>query len=160
MRSLFPSSSAPKRPRLSSTFTPTQPCVVAAEQQKKKAVNRLKPSKLTVIIICDCSKGVPRGKYRKELQKCGHISKLEFTRTMSARQVMGVIVRGFQHLQVDRFTFFRCSETKSTVLLPDDNQNPDGSTLIDASQSRKGVIYVTDSTGFEVYILQCGALGR
>ena len=68
---------------------------------------------------------------------------------MSARQVMGVIIRGFQHLQVDRL---RCSETKSTVLLPDDNQNPNGSTLIDASQSRKGVIYVTDSTGFEVYI--------
>ena len=71
---------------------------------------------------------------------------------MSARQVMGVIIRRFQHLQVDRFTLLRCSETKSTVLLPDDNQNPDGSTLIDASQSRKGVIYVTDSTGFEVYI--------
>ena len=41
---------------------------------------------------------------------------------------------------------------KSTVLVPDECQNKDGSALIDASQSRKGIIYITDSTVFEVSI--------
>ena len=85
-----------------------------------------------MVVVSNYAKGIPRG---KELQKSGHISKLEFTRTMSARQVKGVIFRGFQHLQVDHFTFLRCSETKSTLLVPDEYQKKDGSALIDASQS-------------------------
>ena len=141
MRDLFPSSSASKRPRLTSSFDPTQNCVALPQHQKKKA-SRCKPSKLTVIIVEDYTKGVPRASYRKELQKSGRILKLEFNRSMSARQVQGVILRGFLHIQVSRVTFLKCSEGKSSILVPDDNQDQDGFSLI---EGRKGVIYVTDS---------------
>ena len=131
---MFPSSSAPKRPRLSSSFDPMKQCVALPKQQKKKAI-RCKPSKLTVIIVEDYTKDVPRGNYRKELQKSGRVSKLEFTRNMSAHEVQSAIIRGFQHLQVARITFLTCCDGKSNMLRPDGDQAQDGSALIDASQS-------------------------
>ena len=42
---------------------------------------------------------------------------------MSARQVQGVILRGFSHIQVSGVTFFKCSEGKSSILVPDENQD-------------------------------------
>ena len=64
---------------------------------------------------------------------------------MSAHEVQSAIIRGFQHLQVARITFLTCCDGKSNMLRPDGDQDQDGSALIDASQSRKGVTYVTDS---------------
>ena len=66
LRDLFPSSSSSKRIQLSNAFDPTQPCV-ALENQKKKKASRCKPSKVTVIVVEDLRKGLPKGKYRKEL---------------------------------------------------------------------------------------------
>ena len=151
MRSLFPSSSAcsSKRPRMTSSFDPTQQCVVATQHQKKKS-SRCKPSKVTIIVVSDHKKGVPKGNSRKELQKSGRISKLEFNRKMSALQVKGVVIRGFQHINLTNFLFLKCCQTNSTHLLPDSNQNPDGLTLIESSRSGKSVVYITDSPSFEV----------
>ena len=43
---------------------------------------------------------------------------------------------------MSRVTFLKCSEGESSILVPDDNQDQDGFSLI---EGRKGVIYVTDS---------------
>ena len=141
LRGLFPSSSAPKRPRLSA-FDPTRPCVALPQKQKKKAA-RSKPSKVSVILVQDCTKGVPKGNYRKQLQKLGRIAKLEFVRTMSAREVQSAIYRGFHHLSPSGVTFLKCGNGN---LVPDTCQVKDGASLIETSQARKGIIYATDST--------------
>lgn len=151
MRDLFPSSSsAPKRPKLSA-FDPSQPCVALPQKKKKKAA-RCKPSKVTVVLVEDYGKGVPRGKYRTILQKSGRIAKLEFTRTMSSRQVQSVIARGFKQLSLSGVTFLKCSEESTTCLVPDTCQDKDGVSLIDDAQSRKGIVYATDST---VVLVSC-----
>ena len=67
-----------------------------------------------MVVVSDYSKGISRAKYQKELQKSGRISKLEFTKTMSAFQVKGVIVRGFQDLPVDQVC--HCSTIRYSLI--------------------------------------------
>ena len=151
MRQLFPSSSSdPKRPRLSSAFDPTQQCVALQQKQKKAA--RCKPSKVTVVVVRDATMGVPRGKYRSELQKAKRIEKLEFMRNMSALQVRNTIIRGFQHLPLASFTFLPCDGENSRRLISESVQDQDGNMIVSAAQSRKGSLYVAECTHVSIYV--------
>ena len=141
MRELFPSSSAPKRPKLSGAFDPTRTCVALHQKQKKKAV-RSKPSKVTVIVVQDASKGVPRGKNRKKLQEAGHIAKLEFMRDMSTLQVKNTIISGFQHLSLASFIYLTCDSENSHMLRADIKQEKDGELIVNAAQARKSTMYI------------------
>ena len=81
----------------------------------KKAI-WYKPSKLTVIVVNDISKGVPRANYCKQLQKSSRISKLEFNCSLTSRQVKEVVRMGFQHLQVYQFTFWDALKWRAPFL--------------------------------------------
>lgn len=111
MRQLFPSSSSSlaKRPRLSEAFDPTRPCIASQQKSKKKAVH-MKPSKVSVIVVQDASKGIARGKYCKELQQSECIGKIELWRSMSVIQVKDAIIRSFSHLPLETFTYLVCTD--------------------------------------------------
>ena len=94
LRSLFPSLSVSKRAN-SKAFNPLDDCVVAKEKRQKKGV-RLKPRKITVVLITDkASTKVPRGLKRKDLLQRGYIKQIEFLRNMSAQEVRNKIIGGF-----------------------------------------------------------------
>ena len=139
MHDLFPSSSAPKRPRLSSAFDPTQPCVALQQQQKKKAA-RCKPSKVTVMYLHDTQICPPKGKHKKELQSTGRHKKLEFTRYMSSVQVKSVIKRGFKEVSLESFTYLVVDGSTLTL---DPVQDQDGDMLITSAAAKKGILYIS-----------------
>ena len=140
MRQLFPSSSSlPKRPRLSEAFDPTQPCIALQQKSKKKAA-RVKPSKVSVVVVQDVSKGVPKGKYYKELKQSECVGKVELTRVMSVTQVKSAITRTFSHLPLEAFTYLEC--TNKVILSINPDQNQDGNKIITSSQTSKGPLYV------------------
>jgi len=65
MSQLFPSSSSvSKRSCLSDAFDSTRQCALFNQQRKKKAA-QAKPSKVSVMLVPNGSKSVPRGKHRK-----------------------------------------------------------------------------------------------
>lgn len=101
--SLFPTSSAPKRTLLKA-FNPLDGCVVSKQKQQKKAT-RIKPRKVTVVLIPDPEwKKAPRGLKRKDLHKDGFIQQLEFLRNMSSQQVKNTLIRGFSDKAVGKVT--------------------------------------------------------
>ncbi len=141
-----------KRPKLSSAFDPTQPCVASKQQQKKKAV-RCKPSIITLILTEDKRRIVPKGKYRKTLQDKGRIKKAEFRRDMTSLQVKDQIKTAFSDLSNP--LFLTCEEGSTLCLVFDGNQNPDGNQLVDSVQSRKGTLYIVDGTLVSQYFMPC-----
>ncbi len=144
LRQLFPSSSS-KRPKLSSAFDPTKPCVASKQQQQKKSV-RCKVSKITLILIEDKRRIVPKGKYRKGLEDNGRIKKTEFRRDMTSLQVKNKIKTVFSQFSLFNPSFLTCEEGSTLCLECDGNQNPDGNQVVDSVQSRKGTLYIMEST--------------
>ena len=140
MRQLFPSSSSlPKRPRLSEAFDPTHPCVALQQKNKKKAA-RAKPSKISVIVVQDASKGIPKGQYRKNLQQSKCIDKVELTRSMSASQVKNAIITLFSHLPLKAFTYLVLTDKSTLSINPDQEQ--DGDKIITTFHSTRGTLYL------------------
>ena len=138
MRELFPSSSS-KRIRLSDAFDPTQPCVALGKQKKKKGT-RYKSSKVSVMVVEDISKGVPKKKYRKELEDSEQLVTLEFHRYMSPIQIRNAILRAFRHLPLHSFQYLVCKDKTSLVLNTDQSQ--DGNKIINSIQAAKGLLYL------------------
>ena len=91
LKTLFPSSSHSSKRSRSAGFSPLDECVYSKEKKQKKGV-RIKPRKITVVLITDldCNK-VPRKDKRKALLDDGHIRQLEFTKSMSSQNVRQVI---------------------------------------------------------------------
>ena len=139
LRDLFPSSSSSKRIRLSDAFDPTQPCVALEHQKKKKAV-RCRPSKVAVIVVEDLKKGLPKGKYRKELTQSQRVVSLEFYRYMSSTQIKNAIIRSFKHLPLHCFKYLVCDSNVSLVVNADQDQ--DGNKIINSLQHGKGTLYL------------------
>ncbi len=138
LQQLFPSSSA-KRPKLSGVFNPTQPCV-AAEQHRKKKASRCKPSIITIVLIEDKRRVVPKGKYRSALNDNGRIKRVEFTRGMSSEDVKKSVKAAFPGLSLP--IFLECEVTQCLVMT--DNQELDGSELIASAHKRKGSVYIVE----------------
>ena len=138
MRELFPSSSS-KRIRLSDAFDPTQSCV-ALDKQKKKKGTRYKPSKVSVIVVKDLSKGVPKRNYRKELAQSEQIVTLELHRYMSSIQIRNSILQAFKHLPLHSFQYLVYKDKTSLVLNADQSQ--DGNKIINSIQAAKGPLYL------------------
>lgn len=136
---LFQSSLSSKRIQLSDAFDPTQTCVALEYQKKKKAV-RCKPSKVTVIVVEDLRKCVPKGKYQKELTQSQQVVSLEFYRYMSSTQIKNVIIRGFKDLPLHCFKHLVCDGSVSLVVNADQDQ--DGNKIINSLQPGKGTLYV------------------
>ena len=123
----LPSSSLPKRPRLSETLDITQPCITL-QQKKKKIPEYVRLRKVSVIIVQDVSKGIPRGKYYKKLQQSECVGTVELTKGMSAIQVNGIITRAFSHLPLKKFSHLIRTDQDTLLVNPDQDQ--DGSKII------------------------------
>ena len=93
LSSLFPTSSHPMK-RTSSVFDPMADCVASAAKRKKKAV-RVKPRKVTVVLVSGNTNILPRFGRRKALKREGNIRQLQFLRNMSPSQVRSAILTGF-----------------------------------------------------------------
>lgn len=95
LKTLFPSSSHLSKRSRTAGFSPLDECVYSKEKKQKKGV-RIKPRKITVVLITDpdCKK-VPRRDKRKALLDDGCIRQLEFTKSMSSQSVRQVITKGF-----------------------------------------------------------------
>ena len=93
LATLFPSSCPVKRTS-SDVFDPLASCVASAQKRKKKAV-RIKPRKVTVVLLSRGTTVLPRFGRRRALKKEGNIRQLQFVRSMSPEHVRRAIVRGF-----------------------------------------------------------------
>ena len=82
LSSLFPSSSAQKRPN-PNVFDPTEQCVAIVAQIKKKKAIRSRSTKITILLV-DPSKRVPKNKYRRELKENGFEEIIEVKQNMSS----------------------------------------------------------------------------
>ena len=139
MSQLFPSSSTvPKRPRLSDAFDPTLQCVAFNQQRKKKAVR----AKITMMLVPNGSKVVPRGKHRKSLMQ----NKIEIYRTMSALEVKRTIRNSFTSLQASSFVYLRVDAAQK--FSNDTTQDKDGNAMADCG--RHGNIYIKEQTDVSI----------
>ena len=142
----FPSSSLPKRPRLSEASDPTQPCIGLQQKHKNKSTC-VKPSMLSVVAVKDISKGVPRGRYYKELEESACVGKIELTRGMSDKQVNSIITKTFSHLRLKAFLYLVCPDWTTLSTNPD--QNLDGNKIITLLQASKGPLYILRCARFQ-----------
>jgi hypothetical protein len=91
--SLFPACGAKRK------FDPLQGCVVGERQRQKKAANpavRGRSKSITVVVLKDISRFIPKGMQREELRNAGRVKSLPFHRVMSKEEVKRVILEGFQ----------------------------------------------------------------
>ena len=107
---------------------------------RRKETSRCKPSKVTVIVVEDLRKGLPKGKYRKELTQSQRAVSLEFYRYMSSTQIKNAIIRGFKHLPLHCFKYLVCDSNVSLVVNADQDQ--DGNKIINSLQPGKGTLYL------------------
>ena len=143
LSSLFPSSQPVKRIR-SEAFDPLADCVASAAKRKKKAV-RIKPRKVTVVLVDD-TKSVPRFGKRKVLK--GKIRQLQFLRNMSAEQVQKNIFHGFSDKIDDEKELcinFLQSDARTHTLTKLEGMNFDGGDVIDVAG--QGSLYVHFEVG-------------
>ena len=143
MSTLFPAcanvSSSKKR-----KFDPTEDCIVASQQQKKKAVNpsyKGRSKALKVIILKELPVTIPRGPLRERLRKAGRIKELHFHRVMSEEEVNSVINSGFEDLEVKGFKFL--TPLKDNRLALAKKQGLDGNAIIALAGS--GSVYLQES---------------
>ena len=120
MKTLFPSTSGGRK-RSGATFDPSE---VAVQERKKKKTKRFKCSKITVIAV-DASKGLPKGKYRKQLKKdCEKV--IEVKRNYSSQRIKNEIIRAFNFSD---YKILNCTpEGKFTIAK---NHLPTGDELIE-----------------------------
>ena len=127
-------------------FDPLADCVASAAKRKKKAV-RIKPRKITVVLV-DGTDRVPRFGKRKALKNEGKIRQLQFTRNMSAEQVKKNIIHGFSD-KVDKdnehFINFLQPDLRTHTLTKLEGSNFDGADVIDIAG--QGSLYVHIQVG-------------
>lgn len=92
------------------------------------------------MVVEDLSKGVPKGKYRKELEQSEQKVMLEFHRYMSSIQIKNAILQAFKHLPLHSFQYLLCKDKTSLVLNTDQSQ--DGNKIINSIQTAKGFLYL------------------
>lgn len=160
-RKLFPNSSSPASSPSSSSssasssassesrpvpaFDPSEDCIFVKEQKaKKKATKnastpRLKLTNITLMVIQDVKKGVPRGAHKDSLIKKGMAMRIKFHREMSESEVHIKMKKVLQPYFPD-YTILDCEGIK---FVPRHKQ-PSGAELIETAMKRRGnMIYVT-----------------
>ena len=138
MRKLFPASSVGVK-RKTPIFDPTSECVFAVQQKRKKAA-RLKPTNITLTLIDNVSKGVPRGKYKTELKDKDMCIKVPLFRTLSGQQVRTAFLKELLPKNVLDYKLLQCVGQQLVESL---DQVPSGGDIIDSALKRKGnVMYI------------------
>ena len=129
-------SSSRKRPL---TFDPSAECVALPQQSKKKRAIRNRTCRMSVFLINDVKRGVPRGNYRKDLRKKGKEAIVEVRRNMSPQQVKRVISKNFC---IPDFEIL--SATQDGKLRRADFQCLSGDNAVDVCNGGKASLYITE----------------
>lgn len=120
-------------------FDPTENCIVADQQRKKKAANtRMKPRVFHVVFLPRLTTFVPRGYQRSKLAREGRILKLTFRRNMSSEDVQTTILDAFSSLSLEKFLFLKCGQDNRLKALEDNDLNGDG--IVDLAG--QGSVYI------------------
>ncbi len=127
-------------------FDPNDDCVFVKEQKSKKKAStlktpsRMKPTIVTLMIIQDVEKGVPRGAYKDFLIKNDKTVSVRLHREMSSTEVRSRLKKTLQP-HVEDYTILGCCGTKLIIC---SEQQPSGATLIQSALKRRGsTVYVT-----------------
>ena len=77
----------------------------------KKATNqRIKPKKLSIVLLGSKQKKVPKGNKRKLLKLSGRIKTLNFKRCMTAQDVRNILVKGFKEFDLQNVLYLICGQ--------------------------------------------------
>ena len=106
-----------------------------SEKEKKKAA-RSKPTQITIVVMKDKERGVPRGYYRQQLLHEQRVVKTEIYRAMNSDQVKSTILKAITHLNVAEFIVLEC--VNGQKLVEAENGSPDGNAVVDSISKRKG----------------------
>ena len=137
---MFPACASKSKKR---KFDPTEECVVATQQKKKKAgITKYKgrSKSINVVILKEIPNIIPRGPFRTRLEAYGRIKDLYVHRVMSEKEVNDVILSGFEDIGVESFTFLKA--LKGTTLAVAKKQGLDGSAIIKLAGS--GSVYLQE----------------
>ena len=106
-----------------------------SEKKKKKAV-RCKPTQISIVVIKDKERGVPRGNYKQQLIEKQRVVKTEIYRAMNSDQVKSTILKAITHLNVAEFIVLEC--VNGQKLVEAENDSPDGNAVVESISRRKG----------------------
>jgi len=143
MRDLFPTSSVTIKRQPPDVFDLTADIGPTKPKRKRKPV-RLKPSTVTVFLLHDTMKSIPRGAHRTSLQESNRVVSIDIYRDMSYSEIKNSIISAFSHLKLASFCFMKCV---GNSLISDDVQVKDGNLVVDTAKLKKGVIYIKEAVG-------------
>ena len=106
-----------------------------SEKKKKKAA-RCKPTQISIVVIKDKERGVPRGNYKQQLIEKQRVVKTEIYRAMNSDQVKSTILKAITHLNVAEFIVLEC--VNGQKLVEAENDSPDGNAVVESISRRKG----------------------
>ena len=133
-----------------SLFDPRAECVMN-DQIKRKNATTIRPRNIDVCLLVDRVSTVPKGRSRSRLRDCGRITKLTFTRSMSAANVQEVIIQGFPEFHLDKklITFLKVGQDNTVTCLEEQDLN--GADVIDLVG--QGSLYLYEVCNLICYIL-------
>ena len=127
---------------------PNDDCIFVKEQKAKKKASKLKlktPSRIkhttvTLMVIKDIMKGVPRGAYKDSLLKSNMTIPVRLHREMSSCEVHTKLKKALEAHFTD-YTILECNGVKLNQC---SEQLPSGALLIESAAKRRGnAVYVT-----------------
>ena len=120
-----------------------------SHEQKRKKGARVKVS---VFVVKDDTKCVPRGAWRRKLIERNHLVRVELWRNMSSSQVRATISRDVAHPDISsEFTLMECVGHRLVVA---SDQQPTGDGVIEDALKWKGaVLYICPEIKVHVHTL-------
>ena len=118
LRKLFPSSNSAASSQCkpsSKPFNPSDDCVFVNEQRRKKKAARklLKNTCVTLMVIKDIQKGVPRSSYKASLIDDGISMTILLNHEMSSDQVGEIITKALMFKNIPYYTVLECNGVKT-----------------------------------------------
>ena len=114
----------------------------------KKATNqRIKPKKLSIVLLGSKQEKVPKGNKRKLLKLSGRIKTLDFKRCMTVQDVRNILVEGFKEFDLQNVQYLICGQ--DNILTKLENQELDGDGIIDLAG--QGSVYLLQKVSKKYY---------
>ena len=88
--------------------------IVFVSEKTKKAA-RSKPIQISIVVMNDKERGVPRGYYKQQLLHEHRVVKTEIYRSMNSDQVKSTIFKAITHLNVAEFIVLECVNGEKLV---------------------------------------------
>ena len=134
-------------------FDPTEECIVASQQKKKKAANtRAKPREFHFVFLPKTTVFVPKGYQRSKLAKKGRVVKASSRRNMSTVEVHDTITSAFASFKLCSFVYLKCGQDNRLRALEESEMS--GDRIFEVAG--QGSIYITEVS----LVYMCSALSH